>query len=62
MTQFFFFGKIIQWSLKKVNEELNNIDNWLIYNKLSLNYNKTHYMLITIQIKTLDFDMNMNII
>ena len=27
---------------KRVNEELNNIDNWLKHNKLSLNYNKTH--------------------
>jgi len=44
---------------KKVNEELNNIDNWLKHNKLSLNYNKTYYMLIT-KIP-LDFDMNISI-
>ena len=47
---------------KKVNEELNNIDNWLKHNnKLSLNYNKTHYMLITKQKIPLDFDMNISI-
>jgi len=45
----------------KVNEELNNIDNWLKHNKLSLNYNKTHYMLITKQKIPLNFDMNINI-
>jgi len=46
---------------KKVNEELNNIDDWLKHNKLSPNYNKTHYMLITKQKIPLDFDMNISI-
>jgi len=46
---------------KKVNEELNNIDNWLKHNKLSLNYNKTHFMLITKQKIPLDFYMNISI-
>jgi len=46
---------------KKVNKELNNIDNWLKHNKVSINYNKTHYMLIIKQKIPLDFDMNISI-
>jgi len=46
---------------KKVDKELNNIDKWLKDNILSLNYNKTYYMLITKQKIPLDFDMNISI-
>jgi len=49
MTQFFLFRQNPSLISKKVNKELNNIDNWLKYNKLSLNYSKTHYVLITKQ-------------
>jgi len=31
----------------KVNCEIQKIDNWLKSNKLSLNYNKTEYMIVT---------------
>ena len=31
----------------KVNQELESVDKWLKYNKLSLNYSKTQYMLFT---------------
>ena len=31
---------------KRVNEELQNVDNWLRRNKLSLNFNKTNYMIL----------------
>jgi len=31
----------------KINEELESVDNWLKYNKLSLNYNKTQCILFT---------------
>jgi len=60
MIQFFLFQQNQSLVLKKANEELNNIDNWLKHNKLSLNYNKTHYMLITKQKIPLDFDMIIN--
>jgi len=61
MTQFFLFHQYQSSILKKKNnEELNNIDNWLKHNKLSLNYNKTHYMLVTKQKIPLDFDSDMN--
>jgi len=33
----------------KINEELESVDNWLKYDKLSLNYSKTQYMLFTKQ-------------
>ena len=62
MIQFFLFQQNQSFILKKkINEELNNIDNWLKHNKLSLNYNKTHYMMITKQKIPLDFDMNISI-
>jgi len=62
MIQFFLFQQNQSLVLKKkVNEELNNIDNWLKHHKLSLNYNKTQYMLITKQKIPLDFDMNISI-
>ena len=35
----------------KINQELENVDNWLKYNKSSLNYSKTQYMLFTKQKK-----------
>jgi len=35
---------------KEVNYELQNIDFWLRKNKLTLNYNKTNYMLINNQL------------
>ena len=62
MIQFFLFQQNQSLILKiKVNEELNNIDNWLKHNNLSLNYNKTHYMMITKQVLPLAFDMNISI-
>jgi len=61
MIQFFLFQQHQSFILKKVNKELNNIDNWLKHDKLSLNYNKTHYMLITKQKIPLDFDMKISI-
>ena len=33
----------------KLNLELEDVDNWLKYNKSSLNYSKTYYMLFTKQ-------------
>jgi len=36
-------------STTKINQELENMDNQLKYNKLSLNYSKTQYMLFTKQ-------------
>ena len=33
----------------KINKELESVDSWLKYNKLSLNYSKTQYMLFTKQ-------------
>jgi len=62
MIQFILFQQNQSLILKKkVNKELNNIDNWLKHNKLSLNYSKTQYMLITKQKIPLDFDMNISI-
>jgi len=56
-----FSAKSVTDLKKKVNEELNNIDNWLKHNKLSLNCNKTQYMMITKQKIPLNFDMNISI-
>ena len=38
----------------KINQELESVDNWLKYNKLSLNYSKTQYMLFTKQNENID--------
>ena len=46
-------GKNLKTLYKKGNEELNNIDNWLIANKLSLNVEKTKCILFkTLNSKT----------
>jgi len=42
----------------KVNCEIQNIDNWLKSNKLSLNYNKTEYMIVTRKKVKCDFRIN----
>ena len=47
---------------KRVNKELQNVDNWLRRNKLSLNFNKTNYMIINKHLaKTVDIDFNLTI-
>jgi len=38
----------------KINQEHESVDNWLKYNKFSLNYCKTHYMLFTKQDEYID--------
>jgi len=45
----------------KINQELEGVDNWLKYNKLSLNYNKTQYMLFTKQNEYTDTNFNVQI-
>ena len=40
-----------------VNKELTKIDKWMRLNKLSLNYNKSKYMLITKKKKTISEDL-----
>ena len=40
-TSIFISGKTAQMLFDKVNDELCNIDNWLVANKFSLNANKT---------------------
>ena len=40
-------NKSIKEAEKQVNNDLNNIHNWLIANKLSLNVLKTKYMMIS---------------
>jgi len=42
----------------KVNCEINKIDKWLKSNKLSLNYNKTEYMIVTIKKENFNFRIN----
>ena len=45
---------------KRVNKELQNVGNWVRRNKLSLNFNKTNYMIINKQpAKTVDIDFNL---
>jgi len=43
----------------KINQELESVDNWLKYNKLSLKYSKTQYMLFTKQNDT-NFNVQIN--
>ena len=43
-----------------INEELLNISKWLKANKLSLNVNKTHYMIFTRK-KHIDSNINLSI-
>jgi len=45
-----------------VSRDIGIIYNWLKHDKLSLNYNKNHYMLIAKQKIPLDFDMEINIL
>ena len=46
-------------SLKtKVNCEIQKIDNWFKSNKLSLNYNKTKYMVVTTKKEKCNFRIN----
>ena len=42
----------------KVNCEIQKIDNWLKSNKLSLNYNKTEYMIVTSKKEKCKFRIN----
>jgi len=42
----------------KVNCEIQKIDNWLKSNKLSLNYNKTEYMIVTRKKEKCNFCIN----
>jgi len=42
----------------KINQELESVDNWLKYNKLSLNYSKTQYTLFTKQNEYADTNYN----
>jgi len=42
----------------KVNCEIKKIDNWLKSNKLSLNYNKTEYMIVTRKKEKCNFCIN----
>ena len=42
----------------KVNCEIQKIDNWLKSNKLSLNYNKTEYMIVTRKEEKCNFRIN----
>ena len=44
-TNIFITGKSIEEMCTKINDELEKIQGWLNYNKLSLNVLKTHYML-----------------
>ena len=45
-----------------MNKELQNIDNWLRRNKLSLNFDKTNYMIINKHpAKSVDLDFNLGI-
>ena len=47
---------------KRVNKELQNVDNWLRRNKLSLNFNKKNYMIFNKHpAKTVDIDFNLTI-
>ena len=43
----FITGKDIEDMCHKLNEDLTKIQEWLCYNKLSLNVSKTHYMVFT---------------
>ena len=42
----------------KLNCEIKKIDNWLKSNKLSLNYNKTEYMIVTRKKEKCNFCIN----
>ena len=47
---------------KRVNKKLHNVDNWLQRNKLTLNFNKTNYMIINKHpAKSVDLDFNLTI-
>jgi len=45
----------------KINQELESVDNWLKYKKLSLNYSKTKYMLFTKQNECINTNFNVQI-
>ena len=45
----------------KINQELESVDNWLKYNKLSLNYSKTQYIPFTKQKEYIDTNFNVQI-
>ena len=45
-TNVFIVDKHLQALYEKGNSELENIDNWMIANKLSINANKTNYIII----------------
>ena len=59
-TSIFISGKTAQTLFDKGNDELCNIDNWLVANKLSLNANKTKCVYFkTVNFKTPPSDLNL---
>ena len=46
-TNLFSSGKYSKVIENHINDELSNISEWLKVNKLSLNINKTHYMIFS---------------
>ena len=60
-TNVFIKGKNLQELCNRLNDELNNIQNWLSCNKLSLNVLKTHYIIFTPRNKIVDsIDIKIN--
>ena len=45
-TALYYSSKDVNDIVNKINNDLENVDNWLAKNKLSLNVDKTHFMLI----------------
>ena len=57
----FIKGKNLQELCNRLNDELNNIQNWLSCNKLFLNVLKTHYIIFTPRNKIVDsIDIKIN--
>jgi len=52
MAQWPLLRTLVHELTTKINQKLENVDNWLKYNKLSLKYNKTQFMLFTENIRT----------
>uniref|UniRef100_A0A3Q3AH61 Reverse transcriptase domain-containing protein n=1 Tax=Kryptolebias marmoratus TaxID=37003 RepID=A0A3Q3AH61_KRYMA len=53
-TTFFCLGQDIEWMLEKMQTEFMQIQNWFKLNKLSLNLDKTNYMLFTRRQRTVN--------
>ena len=63
-TAIYYSSKDVNDIVRIMNNDLNNVDNWLASNKLSLNVNKTHFMLIGTPQKLAHLcndDLNVNI-